>query len=409
GAFGGYVVFRFEDVVENDPENPYGVDFTIFGNAMQGLSEPGIVYVMNDKNQNGLADDTWYELAGSDHYFSTSLSQYEVNYINPHQHVATDIPWTDNQGNDGFIFANNTHTQPYYPMHDSFSFIDPDQYILAGSKIELPKDTTQLEITKFMQRSFGYADNQIIGTAPYTIPDNPYTNKKENSGGDPFDINWAVDSFGNYITLDKIHFIKVQTAVMQNGGWLGEASTEIRGAVDVAPNSSLQGPLDMIVIRDLPPILDTSHHQLEVFAFHKGHMQQDKEILFKTSMEEATIDENHLLTVGTSGALEITAILAEDTTVRTSVSTLVELPSAIGEHIFQQSSLIFPNPALNHINIKLKEKVRIDFYQANGNLIFSMPEYIPGKSIPIGDLPAGLYLIHIQAEHHNKTAKLIKQ
>ena len=32
GAFGGYVVFRFEHPVENDPQNPYGVDFTILGN-----------------------------------------------------------------------------------------------------------------------------------------------------------------------------------------------------------------------------------------------------------------------------------------------------------------------------------------------------------------------------------------
>ncbi|MDD3153214.1 MAG: hypothetical protein PHE45_10090, partial [Bacteroidales bacterium] len=32
GAFGGYVVFAFDNPVENDPDNPFGVDFTIFGN-----------------------------------------------------------------------------------------------------------------------------------------------------------------------------------------------------------------------------------------------------------------------------------------------------------------------------------------------------------------------------------------
>ena len=32
GSFGGYVVFRFATPVENDPLNPFGVDFTIFGN-----------------------------------------------------------------------------------------------------------------------------------------------------------------------------------------------------------------------------------------------------------------------------------------------------------------------------------------------------------------------------------------
>ena len=43
GAFGGYVVFRFEEPVENDPDHPFGVDFTIFGNPLPNWSEPGII------------------------------------------------------------------------------------------------------------------------------------------------------------------------------------------------------------------------------------------------------------------------------------------------------------------------------------------------------------------------------
>ena len=83
GAFGGKVVFRFEEAVENHPDNPYGIDFTIFGNATSEWSEPGVVWVMKDVNENGLPDDTWYELAGSDYYFSTTLRHYEVEYFNP--------------------------------------------------------------------------------------------------------------------------------------------------------------------------------------------------------------------------------------------------------------------------------------------------------------------------------------
>ena len=67
GAFGGYVVFKFANPVENDPDNPYGVDFTIYGNPLDEWSEQGIVSVMQDENGNGLPDDTWYELAGSDY------------------------------------------------------------------------------------------------------------------------------------------------------------------------------------------------------------------------------------------------------------------------------------------------------------------------------------------------------
>jgi len=63
GAFGGYVIFSFEEPVKNHPDNPFGVDFIIFGNPMPTFSEPGIVSVMKDENGNRLPDDTWYELA----------------------------------------------------------------------------------------------------------------------------------------------------------------------------------------------------------------------------------------------------------------------------------------------------------------------------------------------------------
>ena len=83
GAFGGFVIFRFEDPVENDPSNPFGIDFTIFGNPVADWAEPGVVWVMKDENENGKADDTWYELAGSDYFFSTTSHNSSVTYYNP--------------------------------------------------------------------------------------------------------------------------------------------------------------------------------------------------------------------------------------------------------------------------------------------------------------------------------------
>ena len=79
------------------------------------------------------------------------------------------------------------------------------------------------------------------GSAPYTLPDNPYTAEVENSGGDAFDISWAVDEEGDYVELERIHFIKVQSGILHQGGFLGEVSTEITGAVDVAPAPGTKG------------------------------------------------------------------------------------------------------------------------------------------------------------------------
>jgi hypothetical protein len=52
-------------------------------------------------------------------------------------------------------------------------------------------------------------------------------------GANKFDISNAVDSLGNAVTLKSIRFIKIQTAVFQQAGWLNEVSTEVRGARDL--------------------------------------------------------------------------------------------------------------------------------------------------------------------------------
>ena len=48
-----------------------------------------------------------------------------------------------------------------------------------------------------------------------------------------FKIDWAVDKDGKPVHLDGIDFVKIYTAVNQNCGWLGEASTEIQAVEDL--------------------------------------------------------------------------------------------------------------------------------------------------------------------------------
>jgi len=406
GAFGGYVVFSFEDAVENHPDNPFGVDFSIFGNPIQDAAEPGIVSVMKDENGNGLADDTWYLLAGSDHWFSSSLNHYEVTYFNPGS--ATDVPWSDNVGNNGFIYTNSAHEQPYYPDVDSFPAIHPDQYLLSGFCISGAIDSSSPAYVKSHQRAFGYADNRLRGTAPYTLPDNPYTPEKENSGGDAFDISWAV-SGENYIYLDEIHFIRVQTGMMSDAGWLGEISTEITGAVDVAPDPGLTGTLDIIVIKDLPPTLDTTHLQLEVFFFHAGRLLPSVEINWETNAAWASIDEDDLLSVTNSGDLLLKAYLATDSSVNATASCKVELPAFLPEENDMLKISVFPNPAGNYVSFRGVDQVKLEFFDISGNKITEIDKYTENERVNINDFPEGLYLARISDGRMSTTVKLIKQ
>lgn len=392
GAFGGYVIFKFATPVENNPNNPFGVDFTIFGNPLNIWSEPGVVYVMKDENQNGVPDDTWYELAGSDYYFSSTIKNYQTTYYNPNSSVATDVPWIDNYGNSDFIYANSYHTQPYYPLSDSFPHINQEQYLLSGTRLENLVDQSNPMMVSCPRRSFGYADNQLRGSAPYTVPDNPYTREKENSGGDAFDISWAIDANGNYVDLDEIDFVKVQTAILADAGWSGEVSTEITGAVKVEPNSSITGVLDMIVVRDLPKTIHESY-QLEVFVFHQGRLIQDAEIQWESSLNGVHIDENNLLTFTEYGAVELTCSLVENTEIKAIVSTTITYPNSISE--LTSTVNIFPNPTNGYFSISLESESSIEIFNLLGQSLFTLENVSNNQTIDISSFVSGTYLIKI--------------
>ncbi len=411
GSFGGYVIFRFENPVENHPDNPYGVDFTIFGNPLIDWSEPGIVSVMKDNNENSLPDDTWYELNGSDYYFSSTARNYEVTYSNPGDTIALDVPWMDNTGKVGHIRANSFHQQPYYPLPDSFPALAQDQYTLSGSVIEAEMETTSPTFIKSRKRAFGYADNQLRGTAPFIKPDNPYTGEVENSGGDAFDIGWAVDSNGIYVDLDCIHFVKVHNAALSAEGWLGELSTEITGAVDVAEDGSTTGELDMIVIKELPVEIDTTEYQLEAFVFHKGRVQIDKTIHWTSSLTGAMVNDNHLLTVTGSGDLVLTAVLAEKPEVKTEVSTIIKLDKTTsGLDRYRLSEIfLYPNPARDFIRIKGARDASVSIYDAAGKRCLMIQAYHEHNTIDISGFPVGLYMVKIDHGVQINWLKLLKE
>ncbi len=411
GAFGGSVIFRFEEAVENHPDNPFGVDFTIFGNPMTDWSEPGVVFVMEDENGNGAADDTWYELAGSDYYFSSTKRNYSVTYTNPGNPVATDVPWEDISGNHGKIMANSIHLQPYYPLQDSFPGVPADACTLTGTLLEGAVDVNHPPLLVSARRAFGYADNQRRGSAPYTLPDNPFTTEVENSGGDAFDINWAVNKEGDYVELERIHFVKVQSGILHQGGYLGEVSTEITGAVDVAPEPGINGNLARLVIKDLPPEMDTASVRMEGLLFRHGRPVEGNIIRWRSNQEWAVVDEDQQLKIFGTGSLTISATVDEEPLLHASVSTHI-IPFQVTSGDAAIASLaprLYPNPAGDQVRIAGVENAAVTLFTASGRMLKQIPVYREGMGIECGELLPGVYLLKVDDGTNAAWLRLLKQ
>ncbi len=223
GAFGGFITVGFDHEVLNSHVD---YDFAIFGNAFLdaagtgGSSEPGIVYVMEDTNSNGLPDDTWYELRGSDWDEPSTIHDYSVTYFRPSA-PGQPVEWRDNLGNTGTIdYLKAFHKQDYYYP----AWIKEDSYTLTGTR--LASRTHRDPETGFwvnLPFLWGYADNMGEDSTP--LDGMPQANR--------FRISDAVDEEGNPVELRSISFVKVQTGVVAQAGPLGELSTEVLGFYDL--------------------------------------------------------------------------------------------------------------------------------------------------------------------------------
>lgn len=207
GGFGGYITVGFNTPIHNLD----GYDFRIDGNAITNGAEPGVVWVSTDANGNGMPDDRWYEIQGSEQKAGRSVSGYTVRYRKPAADDG-DCEWTGSDGRTGSVSHNNFHKQPYYPQWyttDDVTFtatLLPDNMTYSGG------------LWKMTPFGYGYADN---------LP-----NSDVNSA---FDIDWAVNPDGTPANLASIDFIKVQTGVIGCNNLTGEESTEIKSITNLNP------------------------------------------------------------------------------------------------------------------------------------------------------------------------------
>jgi hypothetical protein len=210
GAFGGYFIVGFDHSVSNAPDK---ADLQIGGNAFSNWCESGIVWVMQDDNGNGLPDDTWYELKGSETGKPETKQRCAMTYFKPRV-AGANVLWMDNTNRAGSVDWNGYHSQQYYfPM-----FISDDHYTLTGTCLASTAGTSgELEVSACYD--WGYVDG--------------INNSADRPVNSQFRIEDAIQADGSPAVLKYIDFVKVHTATTGKGAAVGEVSTEAFLPVDL--------------------------------------------------------------------------------------------------------------------------------------------------------------------------------
>lgn len=209
GAWGGSVVAGFDHSVANDE----GADLVIAGNMFDSSSEPAIVWVMQDCNGNGMPDDVWYELRGSEWGGENHSTRYAVTYFRP-AGDAMAVHWVDNRGARGEVPYVSIHSQPsYYP-----GWCEGESLTLYGSRLEMNTQADSAGKVWHLPYAWGYADN--LGEDCDAIGDSEAVRCR-------FDISNAVAADGSAAELQYVDFVKIQCAVNGIDSAMGEISTEV--------------------------------------------------------------------------------------------------------------------------------------------------------------------------------------
>lgn len=210
GNHGGSITLGFAVTVWDDPTNPWGLDAIVFGNAFYlggnpnlRFGEAGVIEIAFDLNGNGVPDDPWYLIPGSD--LPEPMEQQRNGFF-----LLPDDPYAfppilnlHNDGREAFLgYGDMT---PVLRLGD----LDGDNVV---------------------------DDFEMTAEVFYTVPDDPFEVGVSlgSGGGDAFDIAWAVDPLTNEPAgLRGFDFIRISTGADGDFGQFGEVSTEIGGVAVV--------------------------------------------------------------------------------------------------------------------------------------------------------------------------------
>jgi hypothetical protein len=212
GTIGGYAVWT------DTHREVYGVG----GNEFGTWFEPGIVWLQEDNNGNGVPDEMWYEIKGPndlvDKYRPYITRRYANTWwdvdgagsavLNEFDQIMRSICWADCKGRSGLMrggWPSDWGVTGDWATY-TCTLIGDDGDISNGTGVAEGVTLTR----------FGLYDEEVGHYLGYV--DAPHS---------AFYIDSAMDAAGNRVTLTNVRFVKAQTAMFKYGGIFGEYSTEV--------------------------------------------------------------------------------------------------------------------------------------------------------------------------------------
>lgn len=242
GGFGGSITLKFNQTVVDDPCNPFGLDAIIFGNAFLVAGNPNrhwaegaVIEISRDANANGLADDAWFVIPGSQGPLPIESQDWDNN------------PGTSTPPSNLAWYPSGAP-----PMLSTSTFALPA--IFDAQVLQNPNGlgaTTEgvwgyADCSPTLLLGDTNADNAVDSPGMsagefYTSPDNPFAVgiTPGSAGGDAIDIAWAIDPItGAPAGLGGFDFIRITSGVNFVPGPQGEISPEIGGVADARPREA---------------------------------------------------------------------------------------------------------------------------------------------------------------------------
>ena len=151
GMAGGYIQFDMgARPIMNDANNPYGIDFIVYGNAFVGNPEAAGVMVSND-------GETWYTLAGSRHYMNGTQWNQKISYVRIEGDAQKALNPTFDS--DGVYYSNNYNS----PSEQTQSAINAAISTAAWQKVPASGNATALNLSYWPEWATRVVNNATQG------------------------------------------------------------------------------------------------------------------------------------------------------------------------------------------------------------------------------------------------------